>query len=70
MLIQLSSLRNNHLEALPKNISRLSKKRWRSLSAGIIKEVFIFIFIPKIVGQHGGGKKEEWEMVSVWISWI
>ena len=32
--------------------------------AGIIKEVFIF-FIPKIVGQHGGGKKEEWEMVSV-----
>ena len=37
--------------------------------AGIIKEVFIFyflfFFIPKIVGQHGGGKKEEWEMVSV-----
>ena len=38
--------------------------------ARIIKEVFIFIFIPKIVGQYGGGKKEEWEMVSVWISRI
>ena len=43
-----------HSEAIKENVVKLKR-------AGAIKEVFLL----RIVGQHSGGKKEEWEMASV-----